>query len=702
MAARFSKPALLACTALALLASAGLAVAQEEKKTSTTAEEQKDDGYLTPIILTGGEGDAYGTAQPRSHVSADEIEQFGGKNLDDVLRATPGTFTRDNVQNPGLAVNIRGLEGSGRVNMMIDGVRQNFRFTGHEAQGLAYVDPAFLGGVDITRGYGGGAGSGNSLAGSVNFKTLDAADLIEEGRTYGGFATATYGTNRAGWSEAIIGAVRPNDAIAITGGLSKRDPGNYRNGDGDVVGGTEQDVLNGLFKVELTPSDAHSLKLTGNLFHDDFLANSYYQTIDARNYALNYAYTPGDDLIDFRANAYLSDVTMQYDFSPIFPGGGSAQGRNISNRGTGFDLSNTSRFDLGEVAVSSTYGVEFFQDIYDVVNSRNVADRGVNGSGKNQTTSVFSSTTFSYGITDLTLGLRHDSFHLTGDGSVAAGNPVGLPAGPYSVDRSEGRLNPSATLALKPVDWFQPYVTYAETSRGPTVNEIFMGGSHPSQGVRQSFFPNPFLEPETSRGWEVGANVMLDGVLTETDSLRFKANYFHNRIENYITAAFSPTGGAYFRNNAGESTVQGVELQAAYDSGDYFASAAYTYTDSQLPSQVNGLGAQSYVPDHVFSATLGARFLEDQSLTVGSRFYAVSESYVGEPNVGPGEDPHEPGYGLVDLFANYRLKNGLELSANVVNLFDETYTPALSTPPGGSSVDTGRGRTFLFTAKATF
>ena len=163
MAARFSKPALLACTALALLASAGLVAAEEAKKTKP-AEEQKDDGYLTPIILKGGEGDAYGTAQPKSHVSADEIEQFGGKNLDDVLRASPGTFTRDNVQNPGIAVNIRGLEGSGRVNMMIDGVRQNFRFTGHEAQGFAYVDPAFLGGIDITRGYGGGAGSGNSLA----------------------------------------------------------------------------------------------------------------------------------------------------------------------------------------------------------------------------------------------------------------------------------------------------------------------------------------------------------------------------------------------------------------------------------------------------------------------------------------------------------------------------------------------------------
>ena len=64
----------------------------------------------------------------------------------------PGTSTRENPQNPGVAVNIRGFEGSGRVNMMIDGVRQNFRFTAHEAKGFAYVDPALLAGVDIMRG----------------------------------------------------------------------------------------------------------------------------------------------------------------------------------------------------------------------------------------------------------------------------------------------------------------------------------------------------------------------------------------------------------------------------------------------------------------------------------------------------------------------------------------------------------------------
>src|SRR5690606_39000970 len=205
--------------------------------------------------------DPYTTTAPVSHVTPDEIEQFGNRNIDDVIRATPGAATRDNVQNPGVAVNIRGMEGSGRVNMMVDGVRQNFRFTGHEAQGFVYVDPAFLSGIDINRGYVSGAGGGNALMGSANFRTFDVGDLIKDGKNYGGVASATYGTNNGGWSESLIGAYRFNDMFSVLGGISKRDPGNYKNGSGQVVDFTEQDQISGLFKMEFTPNNEHSLKL---------------------------------------------------------------------------------------------------------------------------------------------------------------------------------------------------------------------------------------------------------------------------------------------------------------------------------------------------------------------------------------------------------------------------------------------------------
>ncbi len=694
---------LLTCTALASVALASSAFAQERQTTTAedAAQQTSEPTYLSPIVVrsTSGGTNPYGEAGPSSVISADEIEQFGGKNLDDVLRATPGVFTRDNVQNPGVAVNIRGLEGSGRVNMMIDGVRQNFRFTGHEAQGFTYVEPSFLAGVDVTRGYVNGVGGGNALMGAVNFRTWDIDDLIKDGKNYGGFVTTTYGTNDAGWSEAAVGAYRPNDMFGILGGISKRDPGNYANGDGVTVSGTESDVISGLFKVEFTPNDEHRLELGANLFHDEFLANSYYQTVISRTYNISYSWDPASELIDFKVNAYRNQVAMDYDYAPSITGGGAAAGRQIDNVGTGFDISNTSRFDLGEVQVKTNYGFEYFADNYDVINSRTTPGSGVNGSGENANYSLFSATTVSYGIADLTVGMRYDHSHLEGTGAVSASNPLGMPAGAYAVDRSDGNFNPSVTLALKPVDWFNPYVTYAHTSRPPTISETFVGGTHPGGSARMSFFPNPFLLPEESKGWDIGANFVFDDLMAAGDSLQIKANYFNNRIENYIVGTMTRTGGFYFGNMPGTSRVQGIELQAAYDAGAYFGSLSYTHTDSKLPSQINGFGAQSYLPDDIFSATLGARFL-DQRLTVGTRAYVVSQSYIGEINAGSGS-PYASGYGLVDLFANYKLENGLEFSANVSNVFDKTYTPALSTSPGGPT-DTGRGRTFFITAKASF
>lgn len=701
---KFGRPTLLACTAMSLLFSS-TALAQQaqsgEEKPAAAGEEaatRRGVTYLSPITVRGEvAGDPYTTAAPVSHVTADEIEQFGNKNIDDVIRATPGAATRDNVQNPGVAVNIRGMEGSGRVNMMVDGVRQNFRFTGHEAQGFVYVDPAFLSGIDINRGYVSGAGGGNALMGSANFRTFDVDDIIRDGNDYGGVASATYGTNRGGWSESAIGAYRFNDMFSVLGGISKRDPGNYKNGNGEIVEFTEQDQISGLFKMEFTPNEEHKLKLGANLYNNDFMANSYYQTIKSRILTANYSYTPTDsDWIDLRVNGYYSNLNMLYD-QPATTG--SNAGRDISDVGTGFDISNTSRFSIGDVAVRMNYGFEYFADDYDVVNSTLVPNRGVNGPGNSANYSLFSSTRFTYGIADLTLGLRYDRSSLEGSGSVSPANPFGMPGGAFTVDRSDGQVNPSVTLALNPAPWFQPYVTYAHTSRPPTINEVFVGGAHPGMGPPQFFYPNPFLLPEKSRGWEVGANFSFDNLAVAGDRLGFKANYFHNRIEDYIVANFD--GGTHFANVPGTSTVQGVEVQAAYDSGGLFGSLAYTFTDSNLPSQVNGFGAQSYLPEHMFTATLGARFLE-QRLTVGARAYVVSESYIGEINVAPGDSPYEPGYGLVDLFANYKFDNGLEFSANVANLFDKSYSPALSTAPGGNPIDTGRGRTFFVTAKATF
>jgi hemoglobin/transferrin/lactoferrin receptor protein len=638
-----------------------------------------------------------------SVVGRSDIETFGSTNLDDVLRTVPGVSTRDG-SNAGIAVNIRGFEGSGRVNMMIDGVRQNFRFTTHEAQGFAYVDPNLLAGIDIERGAVTTTGGAGALAGSANFRTLDVDDIIKPGQNTGILTSATWGSNNIGWSEMFAAGAR-SGAVGIAGAISRHDKGNFENGDGKTVPFTEEELTSGLFKLEFRPSSEHFLKFGGVLYHNDFPAGGYAMHIQSNTFTMNYRYQPiGNPLVDLRFNAYRNDVNNTWHADQFL----SANGRDINVEGQGFDISNTSRFNLGAVKVKAQYGYEYFGDDFDVINSTNVPGRGVNPSGESSVSGLFSQTTFSYGIFDVIAGLRYDMFTLDGAGSIAPGNPIGLPAGPYEVHKDESRLNPKATLAANVTPWLQPYVTYSEAMRFPTVNETFVGGAHPGSGFPpQFFFPNPFLEPEIAKGWEFGFNVKQDRVLTPYDLFRFKAAYFILDVDNYITACIGPGGESFFCNNPGITQVQGVELQGMYDARFAFAGLSYTYTHSDLPEQLNGFGAQSYLPDHQLSVTAGLRFF-DQRLTTGARVFFASEGKVGLANQANGFQPTDP-YTLLDLFTSYKFDNGLQLGATVTNVFDLAYTPALMTGPSCATanptpcdVELGRGRTFFLTAKAQF
>src|SRR5690606_18281033 len=57
--------------------------------------------YLSPLVTDADEADPYAEPAPESTIGRDAIDLFGGQNLDDALRSTAGTFTRDNPQNAG-------------------------------------------------------------------------------------------------------------------------------------------------------------------------------------------------------------------------------------------------------------------------------------------------------------------------------------------------------------------------------------------------------------------------------------------------------------------------------------------------------------------------------------------------------------------------------------------------------------------------
>src|SRR5882724_9574386 len=107
---------------------------------------------------------------PVSVVTLEQIQGLQPNRLSDIFYSVPGVSFQDRGDDPATVINIRGLQDFGRVAVVVDGARQNYQRTGHNANGSFFLDPELVGGVDIVRGptaniYGSGA-----IGGVVSFR----------------------------------------------------------------------------------------------------------------------------------------------------------------------------------------------------------------------------------------------------------------------------------------------------------------------------------------------------------------------------------------------------------------------------------------------------------------------------------------------------------------------------------------------------
>jgi len=696
---RFHASALLAGTAMAVALLAVSARAQEAAAGATELEQ----------ITVDGAREAGVAEVPAAVSSADRevVQDRYAGNVTQVLRATPGTFTREPADQAGIVVNIRGLQGMGRVNSMIDGVPQTFRnLSGHSGtfDNMLYVEQNLLVGVDVTRGAVSGAEGMGTLAGAANFRTLDVDDVLLPGRDYGVMSTVRFGTNGFDYARLLAGAARTDlgeGEIGVVGALSDTKKSPFRNGDGILYpNGGDQHPKSGLFKVNLAPDSDHKLSLGGIWYTNEFLPGStgYNWVIDNQTYTAKYTYQPGSDLIDFSANAYLNVTDIAFEGTD-----GSASvfdGRQGTNTTTGFDAANRMRFDIGEeTELKLFYGFAYSHDDYD-----GNEKRGANANGALTKAGAFGDATISRGIFDVTGGLRYDYWSLEGvSGSDAPGMAGCAPAGePCPITRSGGDLNPKVTVAARPLDWLQPYVTYAHTSRPPTASEAFYPGGHNFDGSLQPINNNPNLVPEQSRGWEFGVNLTGSDLLQGGDSAWLKAGYFRNRISDYITYDIDADGSARWVNTAGTTVMQGVEIEGGYDAGRYYAGFSLTIADTEQPeSNTAGIGNDTgQLPDDFATIDVGMRFFEE-ALTVGGRMRYVGESkqaYINQASAF-----HVDDYTLFDLHASWQINENAKIFVNVENVFNRSYMQANSGLSDNlNGIANGRGRTFMFGATAKF
>src|SRR5215813_900934 len=113
-----------------------------------------------------------------SAVRQGEIDQLQPRRTSDLFFGLPSVWFRERADSPETAINIRGLQDFGRVAVVIDGARQNFQRSGHNANGTFFLEPELVGELDVSRGpvsniYGSGA-----IGGVVSFRTKDVQDVL--------------------------------------------------------------------------------------------------------------------------------------------------------------------------------------------------------------------------------------------------------------------------------------------------------------------------------------------------------------------------------------------------------------------------------------------------------------------------------------------------------------------------------------------
>ena len=144
-----------------------------------------------------------------------------------------------------------------------------------------------------------------------------------------------------------------------------------------------------------------------------------------------------------------------------------------------------------------------------------------------------------------------------------------------------------------------------------------------------------------------------------------------NEIESYFAGTDPATGNSIFsyRNQAGDSTRQGIEVAAQLQASDDLSlRLAYTYLDAKNPDGT----IENRRPKHELLLSATVDVLGGRGSVTGDVRY-VADNYDAQ-YFGTYATAKLPDYVTVDLAAQYDLTDNLVLTGRVTNLFDEEYS----------------------------
>lgn len=158
---------------------------QEPAATAKTMQEVTVSGERTRDEK--GRDDVYDKNVTTVFQGREELQRFQTTNPGDVFKGMNGVYSMDTRGSQSITPNIRGLTGEGRVPLTIDGTEQSTNIWLHffGAGNRSYADPAMFRSIEVEKGPSLSRGIKSGIGGAVNIRTIEASDIIPEGKNFG-------------------------------------------------------------------------------------------------------------------------------------------------------------------------------------------------------------------------------------------------------------------------------------------------------------------------------------------------------------------------------------------------------------------------------------------------------------------------------------------------------------------------------------
>ncbi|MEL1251398.1 TonB-dependent receptor plug domain-containing protein [Aurantiacibacter gilvus] len=660
------KKLLLASAASLLIATPVLA--QDDDQDDSTASEDN-------VIVVLGEGlpETPGTpAYSTITIDRDQIISSGSGQLEDVLENVAGfqQFRRSDSRsaNPsaqGATLRALGGNASSRALVLLDGVPMGDPFFGYIP--YSAVDPSRLGQIRVTRGGGSGPFGGGALAGTIELESVTSADL----QTFNAYGLIN---DRGDTELAASAAPQWDGGYAVVHGRWDRGDGFFTTPEADRVAATSRanyDSWSAGGRLVQQLGEDVEVQARVLAFEDNrtLRFDGADNSIEGQDVSLRLV-TRGPWEVDALAYGQWRNFTNVVISSTRFVRVLDQKDTPAEGLGGKLEI----RPPVGEDH-TLRFGADYrrsegdlFEDAYSAF-SGNLTENRFAG-GVNTDFGLFAEHDWEIGALTLTGGIRadrytiRDGYYQAFDGSGAVVRDDTYP------DRSDWEVSWRAGALFDVNDAVTLRAAAYTGFRLPTLNELY----RPFVVFPVVTEANEALEPETLRGWEVGADF-------DFDVFDLSLTYFDNKVEDAIANVTIGTNLRQ-RRNLDAIEAQGVEVIMGFDMGDFRLDGSLVAVDAEVVG--TGFAAPldgnrpSQTPDLAASLTASWNFMDGGRLAATLRH--VSDQFEGDQ-----ENDVLPAATTVDLFAQVPLVSNLSVIGRVENLFDEV----IITRNQGGSMDIG-------------